>query len=248
MTISTSGIGPSGIDSSVGGALPGTTVMSPDSLLAYCQIQLGELDGQVTSEMNTQQLALAERTAVQNVETTLESFGDQGPQTGDQMHTCVVAFQNAINGLPAGDPVAAQLQTLGTQMVQQYGYQEVDTASPQAPLVGTLNAALQVSSTAGAMVASVPGQPASSVPALQLQTPPPTATYQLAHAPANDQWKGTTDAVGNLADNIKSNAEMQMLSLQDLVSQRQQVVELATGMMSKEDETLTDGAKAIGEQ
>jgi len=54
--------------------------------------------------------------------------------------------------------------------------------------------------------------------------------------------------MGNLADSIKSNAEMQMLSLQDLVSQRQQVVELATGMMSKEDETLTDGAKAIGQQ
>jgi len=38
-----------------------------------------------------------------------------------------------------------------------------------------------------------------------------------------------------------------MLSLQDLVSQRQQVVELATGMMSKEDQALEDGAKAIGQ-
>jgi hypothetical protein len=246
MTSSVSGIGAAGVVYPGDGSLPGTTVMSPDSLLAYCQIQLGALDDQVTSQMNSQQLELAQRTAVQNVETTLEGFGDQGPSKGSQMHTCVVAFQNAINALPAGDPVAAQLEAQETQMVQQYGYQEVDTPAPQAALVPTLNASLHIAAglgTAAAIAAQVPAP--SSPPALQ--APPPTVSYELATPPANDDWKGTTDAVGNLADDIKSNAEMQMLTLQDLVSQRQQVVELATGMMSKEDDTLTDGAKAIGQ-
>jgi hypothetical protein len=224
--------------------------MSPDSLLAYCQIQLSDLDDQVTTQMNSQQLSLEERTAVQNVETTLESFGDQGPTTGDQMHTCVVAIQNAINQLPAGDPVAAQLEAQGNQMVAQYGYKETDpVASPPA---GSPTANLGPPPANGTP-ATLPAPPAHGAPPLTLPAAPPatpssTPIYTLSNPPKNDEWKGTTDAMGNLADSIKSNAEMQMLSLQDLVSQRQQVVELATGMMSKEDETLTDGAKAIGQQ
>ncbi len=246
MTSSVSGIGTSGVGYPGDGSLPGTTVMSPDSLLAYCQIQLGDLDDQVTTQMNAQQLSLAERTAVQNVETTLESFGDQGPTNGDQMHTCVVAIQNAINQLPAGDPVAAQLAAQGQTMVTDYGYQEIDTAAPQAAAVTAINGALQTSAAIAAAVPA-PFTPTQSL-LTPLSVPSPTVTYDLSKPPANNDWKATTDAVGNLADNIKSNAEMQMLTLQDLVSQRQQVVELATGMMSKEDETLTDGAKAIGQQ
>lgn len=244
MTSSVSGVGTSGVGYPGDGSLPGTTVMSPDSLLAYCQIQLGDLDDQVTSQMNAQQLSLAERTAVQNVETTLESFGDQGPANGDQMHTCVLAIQNAINQLPAGDPAATQLQALGSQMVSQYGYEEQTTPSPVAtaapPRVVNVGLAPVSTSRNPTLNATPAPQPAPIAP--------PTVSYQLTKPPAGDDWKSTTDAVGNLADNIKSNAEMQMLTLQDLVSQRQQVVELATGMMSKEDETLTDGAKAIGQQ
>jgi hypothetical protein len=243
MTSSVSGIGTSGVGYPGDGSLPGTTVMSPDSLLAYCQIQLGDLDDQVTSQMDAQQTSLAERTEVQNVETTLESFGDQGPTNGVQMHTCVAAIQDAINQLPAGDPVATQLQALGNQMVSQYGYEEHTTQSPAAAAAPLANAAV---AAFAANASLVPG--AAPVTINAAPVPPPTVSYQLTNPPKNDDWKSTTDAVGNLADNIKSNAEMQMLTLQDLVSQRQQVVELATGMMSKEDETLTDGAKAIGQQ
>jgi len=68
----------------------------------------------------------------------------------------------------------------------------------------------------------------------------------LTNKPQNNDWQGTTDALGNIADNIKSGAEIQMLQLQDLVSQRQQAVQLASGIMSKEDQTLEGIAKSIG--
>jgi hypothetical protein len=42
---------------------------------------------------------------------------------------------------------------------------------------------------------------------------------------------------------IKSNAEIEMLKLQDLVSQRQQAVSLSCGMMSKEDSSLEQLAR-----
>jgi len=74
----------------------------------------------------------------------------------------------------------------------------------------------------------------------------PIGDAGLTNKPQNNDWQGTTDALGNIADNIKSGAEIQMLQLQDLVSQRQQAVQLASGIMSKEDQTLEGIAKSIG--
>lgn len=68
----------------------------------------------------------------------------------------------------------------------------------------------------------------------------------LGNKPANNDWQGTTDTLSNMADGIKSGAEIQMLQLQDLVSQRQQAVQLASGMMSTEDQTIESEVKNIG--
>jgi hypothetical protein len=68
----------------------------------------------------------------------------------------------------------------------------------------------------------------------------------LTKKPANSDWQGTTDALKTMADSINSDAEIQMLQLQDLVSQRQQAVQLTSGIMSKEDQTLEGLTKNIG--
>jgi hypothetical protein len=212
-------------------------------------MQLGDLDSQVTDQMNTQTLDLNQRKAVESVQMALEKFGDQGPQNGDDMHTCVQAFQDAIASLQPGDPVAAQLQQQLSAMVSQYGYQDV-METPTAP--GTLAPPRQALLPAGTIAfqyprAFVAPTVAPSTPAAPASPSPSKEAFLLGKPPQNSDWKGTVDAVGNLATDIKSNAEIQMLTLQDLVSQRQQVVELATGMMSKEDQALDDGAKAIGQ-
>jgi hypothetical protein len=67
----------------------------------------------------------------------------------------------------------------------------------------------------------------------------------LTKPPANNDWQGTTDTLSNMADGIKSGAEIQMLQLQDLVSQRQQAVQLISGMMSTENQTLDGETKNI---
>ncbi len=190
-------------------ASAGVTAMSPDALLAYCQMQLGSLDDQMTTQINAQDLALQQRTAVQNVETTLEGYGDTGPKTVGELAKCSAAFDTAIAQLPPGDPVARELATQQAAMNTKYGGASM--------LSGTLG-----------------GDDAGD-------------SAPLGSPPANDDWKGTIDTVDNLNQDIKSGAEIQMLQLQDLVSQRQQAVEQATGMMSKEDQTLEDAAKAIGQ-
>ena len=215
--------------------------MSPDALLEYCGMQLNGLDSQIGTMMNQQQSQLSEQTAVQQVQTTLEGFGSNGPQSGADMQKCVDAFNTAISSLPPGDPIATQLQAQCTQMESQFGF-----TAPQ-----TLTPAEQVDLTqAQATVAAGPLGTAGG--ALTWAAAQATVTQMtsiqngnMSSPPANGQWQGTTDALGNLASDVKSNAEMQMLQLQDLVSQRQDVIEMSTNMMSTEDSALLDGAKAV---
>jgi uncharacterized protein YgfB (UPF0149 family) len=219
--------------------------VSPDALLEYCNMQLSGLDTQMDSLMNQQESQLHEQEAVQQVQTTLEQFGSNGPQNATDMATCVSAFQTAIASLPPGDPVAGQLQTQCTSMESTYGYTAGQSlsSSQQSQL-----------SDAQAIVAKGPPDLMTD-PAGYMQYQAAQLTVSslngvengsLGKAPANNQWQGTTDALGNLASDIKSNAEIQMLQLQDLVSQRQQVTEMTTQMMTTEDNTLLDQAKAIG--
>jgi hypothetical protein len=211
----------------------GVSTVSPDSLLEYCQMQLGDLDGQINDQMTTQQTALREREAVESAQNVLEQYGTAGPTNPTDMQKCVTAVGNAIDQLPAGDPVAAQLGTFMINMCNTYNYQEDQAygyVSPGTPPNG------------GAVV-DAPSQAAPTVASLeQIQNP----TFTRPDSTHN-QWQGTTDALATIADDVKSSAEIQMLQLQDLVSQRQQAVELSSGIMSKTDQTLEDQAKAIGQ-
>jgi hypothetical protein len=56
------------------------------------------------------------------------------------------------------------------------------------------------------------------------------------HYPHDGEWKGTIDGLAKLQEDIKGGAELQMLTLQQLMSQRQTAVQLTTNMMSKVDQ------------
>ncbi|MGA7124103.1 MAG: hypothetical protein WBY94_28635 [Polyangiaceae bacterium] len=207
----------------------GVSTVSPDSLLEYCQMQLGDLDGQINDQMTTQQTALREREAVESAQNVLGQYGTAGPTNPTDMQKCVDAVNNAIAQLPAGDPVAGQLSGFLTQMCTTYNYKEATPLT--ADQTAELNQALQ--NFAGA----------ATVSQLELIQ---SGTFTKPDSDSK-QWQGTTEALATIADDVKSSAEIQMLQLQDLVSQRQQAVQLSSGIMSKTDQTLEDQAKAIGQ-
>ena len=221
--------------------------MSPNALLEYCSMQLSGLDSQMDSMMNQQESQLHEQEAVQQVQTTLEQFGSNGPQNAADMGTCVAAYQTAISSLPAGDPVAGQLQTQCNSMESTYGYTPAQplTAGEQAQLSGAQDIVNQSNGVAPNSITDPNGYAQYVQAQATVSAVNSVANGSLSKAPANNQWQGTTDALGNLASDIKSNAEIQMLQLQDLVSQRQQVTEMTTQMMTTENSTLLDQAKAL---
>jgi hypothetical protein len=216
----------------------GATAMSPDSLLAYCEMQLGDLDRQITTQMNAQKTALREREAVQSAQNVLGQFGTAGPQNAPDMQKCVTALDNAAAQLPESDPVRAQLADFRTQMCTQYGFKSAQQLNQDKLSEPTIASDFQPPATASS----------HSFPNYAPVQPQAETTAVLGKKPdaGIKEWQGTTDALAGIANDIKSNAEIEMLHLQDLVSQRQQAIQLCSGMMSKTDQTLEDQAKAIG--
>ncbi len=260
----------SGVNGSSGvyaaGGIGGFTGLSPDALLEYCQSQLNGLDGEIQSSIKQQNLELQERQAAEQAQGVLEQFGDNGPTNGAQMQSCVDALNTAIASLPTGDPVAAQLADFRDKMCTDYGFTPGTTLTTPADVqggVGPSGSAAAATTLAAPPVfedgsvtdysdgtttqggatpspaAGTSGGSATSPAPVKDEMPP----SELTKPPENNQWKGTCDALGNIVGDIKSNSEIQMLQLQDLVSQRQQAVSLATGMMSKEDQSLEQLAR-----
>lgn len=65
------------------------------------------------------------------------------------------------------------------------------------------------------------------------------------HYPKDGEWKGTIDGLVKMEDDIKGGAEIQMLQLQQLMSQRQTAVQLTTNLMSKLDQTQDSIVKNV---
>jgi hypothetical protein len=236
-------IGVDGTTSVPSGAFDaGMTTLSAEALLTYCQMQLNGLDGQINDQVTAQKTALRERQAVESVQTELTRFGTDGPQNPTDMKACVDAINNAISQLPSGDPVAGQLADFRDKMIAQYQYQP---GPDETAAIASAQAQLQQEQGASLLGAADPQVLATQVTLAMLQS---RQAGTLGKRPNTDakEWQGTTDSLATIANDIKSNADIQLLTLQDLVSQRQQAVQLCSGMLSKTDQTLEDQAKAIG--
>ena len=200
-------------------AMGGVVGLSPEMLLEYCGSMLNGLNGQIDDLMNQQKAQINEQQVLGNLQTALGQITSP-PASQSDMDSCVSAYQTAINALPPGDPVATQLQEqLSTFQGKYMGAGTVTSDG--------LKAALKADPLDPSKIAS-------------------DAVTDSATYPSASQWAAITGQVGTVANNIQSGAKIQFLQLQDLCSQQQDAVEQATNMMSKEDQTLLDQAKAVG--
>ncbi len=71
------------------------------------------------------------------------------------------------------------------------------------------------------------------------------AKYYDKPQPTAEGWKIDVDSLRALLDNVKDNAELEMIKVQSLMSARQTAVQLTTGMMAKFDQTIQSIVKNI---
>ncbi len=227
-----------------GGSMTG---FSPDALLEYAATQLNNLGGQIDTLMAQQEQQINQSQAVQSVQTVLSQYAPNGPTNQTEYDQCVQAYQTAINNLPAGDPVAASLTTQLQSMESTCGQPGQTLTPDQAAQL----ASAQATVAQGAPPVSIPGtgeinplvglymtakEEVSSLTSIQ------NGTFS---APSTAQWAGVSSGLSNLNSSITSNTQLQMLNLQTVVSQEQQATEEATNMMTTENQTLLDQAKAV---
>ena len=159
--------------------------LSADALLAYCRAQLSSLDGTIQQYLDQQRQNIQRKKALSDVETVMKKYPNV-PSGKEQWADYDQTFLKAIESLPQGDPVRAQLQEKWDEL---------------APRQGHFTA---------------------------------------------DEWKAITGDIRSMLEEVSGNAEINMIQLQSIMSQRQTAVQLTTGMLAKYDEGIKSVIGNIG--
>jgi hypothetical protein len=161
------------------------SALSPDALLAYCRSQLDSLDSTIKGYLDQQRLNVQRKKALSEVENMMKKYPDV-PSGREQWDHFDRTFQKAIEGLPAGDPVRAQLQAKWNELN---------------PRNGNFS---------------------------------------------KEEWGAHTGDISTILQEVTGNAEINMIHLQSIMSQRQTAVQLTTGMLAKYDEGIKSVIGNIG--
>jgi hypothetical protein len=205
-----------GIDAS------GSVGLDSDTLLSYCAAQLDEMNGDIKSRLEAQQRVRDVKSAITLVKSTLNADPKHEYSPAEQ-EQILSSLATAIRETPPGkdrDALMAQLQTYRTQVC--YG------SGPDAPkgppsLDGYLD-------PKGAGAKDGVGAGIShDVDASQQ----PGDNKKLLADPSAMQ-----SALDQVGDDLGKNADLDMISLQDIVSKRQMAIQTTTQIMAKFSQSL----------
>lgn len=101
------------------GAYNGSSVRSltPEAMLAYCQMNLKDIDDQVQKYMDHQKNSLQERKAFQSVTEFMQvSFDANGPKDAAQWKQCAAKVDELIRTLSPTDPRIPDLKQLSAKL------------------------------------------------------------------------------------------------------------------------------------
>jgi len=200
------------------GSSTGSATLSPEGLLAYCQSRLQSIDSQIQSGLDSQEQTNSELEQLGQVLSSMKALAN-----GSSDSTQIIAAENAL-----GDYINS-----------------LKTSDPNNPELGALT------QTYNDMVYSGSGGDPN-----KLQGGPgfiDEAKYPPKHTdPRGDMNYGEAEGQGFIAsvqsahDDMNSNSELAMISLQSLMSQRQTAIELTTNMMQSLDDQADKIAQNIG--
>lgn len=190
-------------------ALPNS--LTAESLLLYCQSQLGNIDNEISGYLNQQKRAIAEKQILSDLKNTLSKY--QPPKTEAQKMEVVAAYGQAkakLNDLGLGD----------------------------GELAGKINDSFKSLFPSGNIDVAVLvyGAAASGLPVDTKATLDTLGTW--SGSSSKEGWSSTLGDVTNVIEELSGNAEINMIQLQSLMSKRQTAVQLTTNMLAKHDQTV----------
>lgn len=186
--------------------------LSAESLLLYCSVQLNAMDTQLKAEMARQNQARSSQQVLNQVKNAI-GIKSIGTNDYDRKVQILTAMRDAYQRLPPDDPARQTLQAA------------FETFANTACL-----------NDSGAAAGLKLGDPNLNIHRL--------ASLADACGRNNvdtDEMKGIQGMIDEAITDISKGAELQMINLQSLVSQRQMAIQLTTSLMTK----FNDGLQAI---
>ncbi len=209
--------------------------LTPDALMTYCQTRLQGIDSQV-------QKAFAEQQAMNQSTEMLGNLANSiNLPASDLDLTTEQGFKDAFATAKQLQAAADSCQDAGTKQQLQAAADKVlaklntvlkDKEEPNCGF-DTISAATS-NSFIDEMYANKSGNYGGSVSG-------DDAKYTV------DQFKGdTVDAIHNIQQNISSSAELSMINLQSLMSQRQEAIQLSTNLVQSLGDQCNKIADNVG--
>ncbi len=196
--------------------------LSPDGLMAYCQSRLDSIGNQIQTSFDEQQKGAQEVISINAVLSQVQALAPTGTTAGDSK-TCTqleTSLGQLITNLKASDPGCAALPNL-TQTYNDMVW----------------------SGTGGYATGTPPGPQF-----IDADKYPPNTQYPKQ----GDNQFGTTELQGfaqSISDGVSalnSNAELQTIQLQSLISQRTTAISLTTNMVQSLGDAMNKIADNIG--
>jgi len=212
--------------------------LTPDALIEYCQTRLQGIDSQIGSAMNQQQSVNWEQSQVQTILTEISTDEGTVNKNGDMTNVQETQaleqnIENLIEEIKVRDPDCAQLGQLEQlhDDVMATGTGPYTTAGPPPQTHG-----YYCSTT------NSPGDP----PAPNGTTPPANATTYDDGKIDTTEFQAFTSTLTGINNNLSSGAELQMINIQSLMSQRTTAIQLTTNILQAYDDGLSKVADNIG--
>jgi len=211
-------VGGTGLEG-LGGA-DASVYLTPDALMAYCESRLNSIDSQVQTAFVQQELRNGEQGDLQQILGLLQTYqsgiGDIPNNKSDQ-GTCAKIEQ----------AMAAEIHKLQAE-------------DPNNPDLGKLIQAYNDFVWTGT-------GPTSSTPYIDQQDFPPNQNGNQGDGMLSDtEMKGFMDTIQGISSDLNSGAELQMIQLQSLMSQRQTAIQLTTNLVQSIGDQLNKIADNIG--
>lgn len=233
------GLGTPGADAAgAAGAATPTVYLTPDALMTYIATRLGNLDGQINDLMNKQQTTVKEQSALTQIQSTLAALqaendknnngGARDPANIGNLENQIAQLVSQMQADDPGNPAIGQLETLHDTIM----------ATGTGPNSGG-GALLGIHATVSHGYYS--GSSAGS--ALPNGTTPPDSAPNKDQdgCLGGDEMSGFHDTLSGISNSLNSGAELNMIQLQSLASQRTTAIQLATNLL----QSINDGTSKI---
>jgi DNA-binding protein H-NS len=209
-------------------AADGTVYLTPDALMAYCEARLQSLDQAAESAMAAQQLRNGEQQDLQHL---------------------IALFQADAKGIGTsgnGDPgECEQLENALAQEIMKL--KKSDPGSPAlSKLIQAYNDMVWTGTGNDSNVNPTGQQPFTTSYIDRDQFPPHTGGPEGDCVISDSEMQGFITSLQGAASDLSSCAELQMIQLQSLMSQRQTAIQLTTNLVQSLGDQLNKIADNIG--